>query len=155
MGLEPERPDAVSIEDYLMHEENQTGGNPSYRVLDGIASIYLEYSPYLRSEHDVMLRGSVSLNQAKFEKPLQKVTIAPLRIVASHFTQNSTGPQATDAEIPEELPDIAYIELPKDSDLSDLDELVNLLRVWAKVMHQASEKDSETQVEDQIKKLIK
>ncbi|NLV13229.1 hypothetical protein [Haloarcula argentinensis] len=60
---EPLWPDSLSLEDYLEHEENKTGGNPRFESRTGFATLYLRYSPYLRSEHDVMLRGDLQLNK--------------------------------------------------------------------------------------------
>jgi hypothetical protein len=52
----------TNLRDYVNQEGNQTGLNPRYHFPDRIAYLNFRFSPYLRSEHGIMLEGNVRVD---------------------------------------------------------------------------------------------
>jgi hypothetical protein len=147
-----QRPDEVSLKEYLRHEETKTGGNLVYNSKNEAASIYLEYSPYLRSEHDLMVKGYLSLRQEKFGSPLSQISVTPLRIALPTQVRPMPHIQEMDQE---SLPEFATIEIPE-SEAKGIEALVNQLSYWIKSIAEdnITGEDLEQTSKEEVQKLV-
>lgn len=120
----PLRPDQISLEDYLKHEDNQTGANPSFSYGKNFIFFWLEYSPYLRSNHDIMLRGTFAVNYEYKNRDLDRTDLSGFsetvtELVEKHKTEYLYPPITSEEHL-----DIANIEIPDPYKKPVLDETV-------------------------------
>lgn len=107
--------DSISLEKYVNHEDNATGGSLTYGIsTDHPAFLYLNYSPYLRSEHDVMLEVTVSLNPEVIQEPLRELNT--VIDAETEYLTSGTG-YASFYDFEDDLPDLGYITVPEGFDL--------------------------------------
>jgi len=107
--------DSISLEKYVNHEDSATGGSLTYSIsTDHPAFLYLNYSPYLRSEHGVMLEATVSLNSEVIQEPLKELKTD--FDAETEYLTSGTG-YASFYDFENDLPDLGYITVPEDFDL--------------------------------------
>lgn len=118
-GVNPDIPEDMSLSDFLEHEENQSGATLTYNILDGLGYIYLEYSPYLRSEHGLMFRGSIFVNKEKMPSGFEEIEAPPedYRVNRQSFLEMDYL-RLSDFE--QDLPEVAYLEIPENPDKKEL-----------------------------------
>jgi len=118
-GMNPEIPEDMSLSDFFEHEENNSGATLTYNFFEKLGYIHLEYSPYLRSEHGVMFRGSVSANEERMPSGFDKIEAPPedYRVTSQTFSEMNYL-RLSDFE--QDLPEVAYLEIPENPDEKEL-----------------------------------
>jgi len=127
---ELEIPEEMSIKQYFEYEDNRSGSTLSLSLFNGLGYIYFEYSPYLRSEHGIMFKGSVYVDQEN----LLDEFFSLLDVFKKRY-ENATNFLTVDYLIPcrfsENSSEILHIEIPENYKTDKLNNIA--LVAWTAV----------------------
>jgi hypothetical protein len=153
-NVEPDIPEQLSISDFVEHEENESGATLPFKVFNGMGYIYLEYSPYLLSEHNLLFKGSVYINENKLKRDLAHIT--PLS--EDYRIGNSRADEIdyfTVSRFEQDLPEIAYVEVPGNPDFSKFLSAFNACQKIIDMVYSYSEQNLESWPEQEHQDTVK